>query len=113
MPKSMVFLSPWSWSEPVDGLVLEVGGQALGPALAAHTGLLEPAERGAGLEHEAVDVEGAGADALGHVQADAGPVGGPDRTGEAVAGVVGDGHGVVHVLEGDGRDDRPEDLLLG
>src|SRR5690606_18880452 len=100
-------------SEAVDRLVLEVGGEALGATLAADARLLEATERGARLEHEAVHVERAGADPLGDVQAGAGAVGGPDRAGQAAGPVVGDAHGVRDVLELDGREDGPEDLLLG
>src|SRR5690606_5453768 len=38
---------------------------------------------------------------------------GPDVGGQAVRAVVGEGQGLVGVVELDDRDDRPEDLLAG
>src|SRR5207249_3878364 len=60
----------------------------------------------------AVDGDVAGADALRHVERLAG-IARPDRSGEAVAGVVGDGQRLVVGVEGDDHPDGPEDLLLG
>ena len=92
---------------------LEVRREALGPELAADARLLEPAERAAELEHEAVDGVGAGAHRVGRPRGAACGVGGPHRAGQAVVGVVGDADRVVDVVVGDHRQHRAEDLLLG
>src|ERR1700733_12196657 len=84
-----------------DGLMLDEPGDALGAALAADAGLLESAERAGEVEHRS-RVDGYRTDEkLSRHGRRPFVVGGPHRTDQAVAGVVGDGHrlGVVVVSD--------------
>src|SRR5689334_8790027 len=72
-----------------DGLRLEVLGETLGTELATEPRVLEATEGRREVHAHAVHAVGAGAHAPGDVDARL-RVAGPDRTGEAVVGVVGD-----------------------
>jgi hypothetical protein len=82
------------------------------PAFAADARLLRAAEGRAQVAQEpAVDPGDAHLDTRRH-PVGAGQVGGPDRGGEAVVGVVGQGHHLVLAVEGADVAARAEDLLL-
>src|SRR5919107_5031751 len=97
----------------VDVLYLRVVVEGVRAELASDAGLLEAAE-GGGDPHGGIGVDGdhAGLHAPRHAQG-AGAVLGPDRTREAVLGVVGLPDGVFFVLERYDGDDGAEDLLPG
>src|ERR1700677_3119676 len=101
-----------------DGLMFDEPGDALGAALAADAGLLESAERAGEVEH-CSRVDGYRThEQLGRHGGRPFVVGGPHRTDQAVAGVVGDGHRLVGVVGrgvvvGDDDRDRTEDLFAG
>src|SRR5918992_1232191 len=95
-----------------DVLDLQVLGDALGAALAADAGLLDPAEGGGRVRHHAlVETDHARLQALDHPE---GPleVAGVDVGDQAELGVVGGRDRRVLVVEGGHRGHRPEDLLL-
>src|SRR4051794_26688797 len=97
----------------VDVLQLGVGLERVGAELATDAGLLEAAERGRDA-HRAVrvDRDHAGLDRPRDAQG-ARAVAGPDRAGEAVDRLVGEGDRLRLAAEGDDRGDRPENLLAG
>src|SRR6478752_1090398 len=101
-----------SGGSELEGLGLEVLGEAVRAEFTAHPGLLVTAEGGQGVEAAAVDVDLPGVHAAGEgdgllvVRA-------PDGAGQPVDGAVGDPQGVVHVLVPQDGEDRAEDLLLG
>src|ERR1700734_2227096 len=96
-----------------DGLMFDEPGDTLGAPLAADTGLLESAERAGEVEH-CSRVDGYRThQQLGRHCGRPFLVGGPHRTDQAVAGVVGDGHRLGVVVVGDHDRDRTEDLLAG
>src|SRR5579859_2631169 len=71
------------------------------------------AEGGFGMHAVAgVDGDHACADAPGDADA-ASEVARPDRARKAVGGIVGDAQRLLFAVEGDGADDRPENLVLG
>src|SRR5207248_732660 len=80
--------------------------------LAAQAGGLVAAERRVGHRHEAVDADGASAQSVGDAVG-ALDVVGLDAGAQAVVGVVGDADRLFLVLDGDGRQHRAEDLVLG
>src|SRR6266545_6039292 len=93
-------------------LDLEVLVDALGAALAAEAGLLDPAERRRRVGHHAlVEADHAGLQGLNHPEG-ALEVGGVDVGDQPELGVVGGGHGRLLGVEGGHRGDRAEDLLL-
>src|SRR6059058_2776627 len=95
----------------VDVLALAVLGESGGAELAAHSALSEAAPlrlREVGVE--VVDPHGPVAQSAGDPAGTSG-VGGPDGTGEAVLGVVGEGDRLGLGAEGLDGEDRPEDLL--
>src|SRR4051812_7908543 len=96
----------------LEGLGLEVLGQAVHAEFAAHARLLVTAERREGVEAAAVDVDLTGLHAAGE-RGRLRLVAGPYRAGESVDGAVGDAQGVLLVLVAQDGQDGPEDLLLG
>src|SRR5215212_8037641 len=95
----------------VDVLYLGVIVERVRAELASDAGLLHPPKGGGDPDGGVgVDRDHPRLDAAGYTQG-AGTVLGPDRTREAVDGVVGEPHGVILVLERDHRHDRTEDLL--
>src|SRR5699024_5450619 len=85
--------------------------QRLRTAFAAMTGMLHAAERRAQVaQHPAVDPDDAEIQPRGDAVRARG-IGGPERGGQAVVGGVGDGHGVVLVIEGNQRHHGAEDFL--
>src|SRR5688500_18802882 len=95
----------------VDVLYLGVEVEGVRTEFASDAGLLHP-PKGCGDPDGGVGVDRdhPRLDAAGYAQG-AGAVLGPDRTREAVDGVVGETYGVVLVLERDHRDYGAEDLL--
>src|SRR6478735_10372218 len=96
----------------LEGLGLEVLGQAVRAEFAADAGLLVAAEGRERVEPAAVDVDLAGVHPAGEGDGRL-VVGGPDGARESVDRAVGDTQRVVLVLVLQDRDDGAEDLLLG
>src|ERR1700754_1812409 len=95
-----------------DVLDRQVLVDALGAALAAEAGVLDPAEGRGGIGHDAlIQPDHAGLELLGDAEG-ALDVGGVEVGDEPVLGVVGGGDRGVLVVEADHRGDRAEDLLL-
>src|SRR5919197_775163 len=93
-------------------LDLEELVDALGAALAAEAGLLDPAERRRRVgDHALVEPDHAGLQALHHPERPP-QVAGVDVGDQAELGVVGGRDGGLLVVEGRHRGDRAEDLLL-
>src|SRR5215212_9971033 len=95
----------------VDVLYLGVEVERVWAELASDAGLLHPPEGGADPDRGVgVDRDHPRLDAAGYAQG-AGAVLSPDRTREAVDGVVGEPYGVVLVFERDHRYDGTKNLL--
>src|SRR3954464_15248292 len=95
---------------PDDGLELGVRVEAEGAAVAAHAGLLEPAERGLVVALRGVDADVAGSQLLRHPHG-AGRVRGEHVVVQPELGAVGEGHAFVLVVERNHDHHRSEDLL--
>src|SRR3984893_7117994 len=98
-----------------DRLMFDEPSDALGAALAADAGLLESTERAGEVEHRSRVDSYRTDEQLGRHGFRPFLVGGPHRTNQAIAGVVGDGHRLVvgGVVVGDDDRNRTEDLLAG
>src|SRR6201999_4266555 len=96
-----------------DRLMFDEAGDALGAALATDAGLLESTERAGEVEHRSRVYGYPTDEQLGRHGGRPFLVGGPHRTDQAVAGVVGDGHRLGVVVVGDDDRDRTEDLFAG
>src|SRR5574337_512733 len=96
----------------LDRLGLHELVEAVVPEFASDAGLFVSAGRCQRVERATVDVDRAGLQSAGHRQG-AVLVAGPHRTGQPVAGVVGDRHRLLVVGVGDDREHRAKDLFLG
>src|SRR3954451_14556293 len=112
-PSSLPAIGSAPSGRVVDVLDVGVVLERVGPELPPDPGLLEASEWGRHTDGSVgVDRDGAGLQRPRDPQR-LGAVSRPDRTGEAVDGVVGEAQRLLLVAEGDDAGNRTEDLLGG